>query len=61
MYLARVLEDDGDDVTLLDFSCEPFDEKKLIKEVISADIVGLSVLSFALENSKEIVRNYNCS
>jgi radical SAM superfamily enzyme YgiQ (UPF0313 family) len=40
----------------LDFSCEPFYEAKLIPEIKSADIVGLSVLSFSLGNTKEIIR-----
>jgi radical SAM superfamily enzyme YgiQ (UPF0313 family) len=40
----------------LDFSCESFEEQKLISEIKSADIVGLSVLSFAIDNSREIVK-----
>ena len=41
---------------MLDFSCEPFNEEHLISEIKKADIVGISVLSFSIDNTKEIIR-----
>lgn len=55
LYIARVLEDQGDNITILDFSAESFDEQKLKNETEKADIVGLTVLSYSLQCSKEII------
>lgn len=30
LYIAKILEKEGDNVTILDFSCEAFEEQKLI-------------------------------
>jgi len=55
LYIAKILEKEGDNVTILDFSCEAFEEQKLINAVKTADVVGMTVLSFSLENSIEII------
>jgi len=55
LYIAKILEKEGDDVAILDFSCEAFDEHKMIEAVKIADVVGMTVLSFSLENSIELV------
>ena len=55
LYIAKILEKEGDNVTILDFSCEAFEEQKLIDAVKTADVVGMTVLSFSLENSIEII------
>ena len=56
LYIAKMLENDGDSVEILDFSAEPFEEQKLIDAVKNADVVGMTVLSFSLLNSVEIVK-----
>ena len=55
LYIAKILEKDGDEVTILDFSAESFDQQKLSKEVNKADIVGMSVLSYSLKESSNII------
>ncbi|MDH7517018.1 MAG: radical SAM protein [Candidatus Thermoplasmatota archaeon] len=56
LYIARVLEEDGDKVTLFDFSAENFEEQKIIKAMKKTDIVGITVLSFSLENVTKIIK-----
>ncbi len=51
-----MLEENGDTVTILDFSVESYSEQKLISAVQKSDIVGITVISFALENVVEIVK-----
>jgi radical SAM superfamily enzyme YgiQ (UPF0313 family) len=50
-----MLENDGDTVTILDFSAEPFDEHKLITAVRFADAVGMTVLSPSLNEAKSLI------
>lgn len=56
LYIARILEKDGNLVTILDFSAEFFKEDKLKKAVKKADVVALTILSFSIENSIEIIK-----
>ena len=56
LYIAKILENDGGSVEILDFSAEPFEEQKLIDAAKNADVVGMTVLSFSLVNSVEIVK-----
>lgn len=44
------------DVKILDFAAESFSEEKLTTALQSADVVGMSVLSFSLSNSIEIIK-----
>jgi len=55
LYIAKILENEGDTVTLLDFSAEPFDEHKLITAVSSVEAVGVTVLSSSLNNVKSLI------
>ncbi|MCJ2534326.1 MAG: cobalamin-dependent protein, partial [Candidatus Thermoplasmatota archaeon] len=55
LHIARVLEDEGDVVTVLDFSAETFDEKKLAMELESVDVVGITILTISLPNVIEII------
>ena len=41
---------------MLDFSSEPFSELKLISKVKKADVIGISLLSFSIDNTKKIVK-----
>jgi len=51
-----MLENNGDMVTLIDFSVEPFKEQKLLNEIQQADVIGITVLSFALENVVKLIK-----
>lgn len=51
-----MLKNDGDTVTLLDFSIEPFNEQTIKNNVATADAVGITVQSFALESVVSIVK-----
>lgn len=55
LYIARILQDDGDAVTILDYSAEPLDEHTLIKAVSSADVVGMTLLTPAIHEAKKII------
>jgi anaerobic magnesium-protoporphyrin IX monomethyl ester cyclase len=55
LYVAKILENDGDIVTILDFSAEPFDEHKLITAVRSVDVVGITVLSTSFNETKYLI------
>ena len=54
--LAKILEEQGDKVTLLDFSAEKFEEHKLLSTLSSVDVVGISLVSTSVEKTNEIVR-----
>jgi radical SAM superfamily enzyme YgiQ (UPF0313 family) len=56
LYIAKILEDEGDNVTILDFAAETFDEKKLEDTVKSADFVGLTIVTSMLDNAIELVK-----
>jgi len=56
LYIAKILEADGDSVSILDFSVDSFEEQKIINAVKTADFVGITTISFALENVIEIVK-----
>ena len=55
LHIARVLEDEGNIVTILDFSAERFDEKKLLKSLENVDVVGITVLTVSLPNATKII------
>jgi anaerobic magnesium-protoporphyrin IX monomethyl ester cyclase len=55
LYIAKILENDGDTVTILDFSAESFDEHKFITSIRWADAVGLTVLSPSLNQTKGLI------
>ena len=55
MYIATQLLNNGDQVNILDFSAEPFDEQKLNTAVHQADAVGLSVLSPSLQEARKVI------
>jgi anaerobic magnesium-protoporphyrin IX monomethyl ester cyclase len=55
LYLARILEDQGDTVRILDFSAEPYDPQKITRALSGADAVGVTLLSPALEQGKQII------
>ena len=42
-------------MNILDFSAESYEEQKLINALKTADVVGITVLSFSLKNSIEII------
>jgi radical SAM superfamily enzyme YgiQ (UPF0313 family) len=56
LYIGSILEKDGDEVTILDFSAEIYSKEKLKDAVKKADIVGVTILSFSLENSIRIIK-----
>ena len=56
LYIAKILENNGDQVKVIDFSAESYDNKKLANAVDEADVVGLTVLSLSTEKTKEIIR-----
>jgi anaerobic magnesium-protoporphyrin IX monomethyl ester cyclase len=56
LYIAKMLENDGDIVTVLDFSAEPFDEHKLNTAVSKVEAVGVTVPSSSLNKVKSLIR-----
>lgn len=55
LYVATMLQNEGDSVTILDFSAEPFDEQKLMTAVHQSDVIGMSVLSPSLNEVKTLI------
>ena len=55
LYLATVLEKHGDTVSILDFSAEQYDKEKLVFEMKSADVIGITVLTISLKNTIDII------
>ena len=55
LHIARVLEDEGDVVTVLDFSAEKFDYKKILNVLESVDVVGITILTVSLPNAIEMI------
>lgn len=55
LYIAKMLENDGDTVTLLDFSAEPYDEETLIKALRFVDALGLTILSPSVNQAKKLI------
>ncbi|MFA5101609.1 MAG: radical SAM protein [Candidatus Thermoplasmatota archaeon] len=55
LYLASMLEQEGETVRVLDFSAEPFREQTLMTAVKSADIVGITTLSPSLQEAKNLI------
>jgi radical SAM superfamily enzyme YgiQ (UPF0313 family) len=56
LYIAKILEKEGDNVTILDFAAENFDEKKLKNALKKADVVGITIVTSLLSNSIEIIK-----
>jgi len=56
LYIAKVLEDNGNKVEIIDYSAENVDRKKLEKSVKSSDAVGLTILTITLSNSKQLIK-----
>jgi anaerobic magnesium-protoporphyrin IX monomethyl ester cyclase len=55
LYLGKILQNEGDIVTILDFSAEPYDEQTLISAVSSIDAVGITVLSVSVDRVKHMI------
>jgi radical SAM superfamily enzyme YgiQ (UPF0313 family) len=56
LYIASVLEKDGNNVKIIDYSAESYNEKNLEKELADIDLVGITVLSVSIRKTKEIVK-----
>ncbi|MFW6119963.1 MAG: B12-binding domain-containing radical SAM protein [Petrotogales bacterium] len=55
LYLARILENNGHQVSIIDCSAEGINKREIQKQVLSSDAVGLSVFSYFLEGAHKIV------
>jgi anaerobic magnesium-protoporphyrin IX monomethyl ester cyclase len=55
LYIAQILENHGDNVSLIDFSAEPFNQQKLLHAIQNIDAIGISVLSSSLPETKKII------
>lgn len=55
LYIAKILENMGDTVVVLDFSAEPFSEYILTSALRGVDVVGITVLSHSLAQVKNLI------
>lgn len=55
LYLAKILQNNGASVTLLDFSAEPYNEQRFTDALNSSDMVGMTLLTPSLEHGKELL------
>ena len=56
LYIAKTLEKEKDNVIILDFASENFEEKKLKDAVLTADIVGITIVTSLLPSAIEIIK-----
>lgn len=55
LYLAKILEQDGNKVKFLDFSAERFETDKLMNALPSADAVCMTIMSTSVKNSGNMI------
>ncbi|HVQ01121.1 MAG TPA: radical SAM protein [Candidatus Thermoplasmatota archaeon] len=55
LYIAKILENQGDRVNVLDFSAEPFNEHVLATALREVDAVGVSVLTPSLNQATGLI------
>jgi anaerobic magnesium-protoporphyrin IX monomethyl ester cyclase len=55
LYVATILENQGDNVIVLDFSAEPFHEQTLTDALSGVDAVGMTVLSPSFAQAKNLI------
>jgi len=56
LYLARILEDEGHIVEIIDYSAEEINLEKLKNAVNSADVIGMTVLTPSIQNAEYLSR-----
>jgi len=56
LYIARVLEEDGNSVEVIDFNVENIDLKRLKQSVVKADVIGISILTISVQIAKKLIR-----
>jgi radical SAM superfamily enzyme YgiQ (UPF0313 family) len=56
LYLAKAIQENGDEVSILDFSAEPYTEEKLKNALKKADVVGITVLSFTVGKVAKLIK-----
>lgn len=56
LYLAKAIEENDDETSILDFSAESYTEEKLINALKKADAVGITVLSFTVEKVAKLIK-----
>jgi len=56
LYLAKILEQDGNKVNLLDFSAEKFETNKLMSGLLSADAVCMTIMSTSVQKANKMIR-----
>lgn len=55
LYIAKILENHGDTVNIIDFSAEPYDIHKLLHLIRSVDAVGMTILSTSFTRAKKLI------
>ena len=56
LYIAKAIEENNDKVDLIDFTAEPVSESVLINAIKNADIVGITVLTYSLKNTTDLIK-----
>ncbi len=55
LYIAKILENNGDAVTILDYSTKIFNEQTFFKMIDVADAIGMTIISPSLNEVKKII------
>jgi len=55
LYLAKVLEEKGHKIEILDFGAEKFSEEKILKNINSIDAIGLTINVYNIKNIPNII------
>ena len=56
LYLAKILEQDGNKVSMLDFSAEKFETNKLMSALLSVDAVCMTIMSTLVQKADKMIR-----
>ncbi len=56
LYLSTILEKDSNEIKILDLTAENIDEEKLREEISWADVVGITICTSSLEESRDIAK-----
>lgn len=56
LYLAKILEQDGNKVNVIDFSAESFETNKLMSALSSVDTVCMTIMSTSVQKADEMIK-----
>jgi radical SAM superfamily enzyme YgiQ (UPF0313 family) len=56
LYIAKAIMENNDEVEVLDFTAEAFNEKRIIESIQHVDLIGITVLTYSLQKTRELIK-----